>query len=840
MKSQSYPIDAIVPRLQQTLRQYRIVLLTAQPGAGKTTQIPLALLHEPWLGLQNILMLEPRRLAARAAARRMSNLLGEPIGTTVGYRTRLDSQIGPNTKLEVVTEGILTRMLQQDPSLQKYGLVIFDEFHERSLQADLGLALCLESQKVFREDLRLLIMSATLDTTAISQLLTQPPVITCEGNMFPVETRYVGKPERKDFAPLVAQTILRLLKTDQGNLLVFLPGAGEIRRVARLLADLPMGPRTLVAPLYGDLSAQAQDQAILPPPAGWRKVVLSTNIAETSLTIEGIRIVIDTGLMRVPRFDSRSGMSRLTTITVSQQSAEQRRGRAGRLEPGLCVRFWSEAEQRTFTPRTTPEILDADLTSLALELAQWGIRDPQELLWLDPPSSGAMAQARQLLHSLGALNVQGHITDHGRSMADLPMHPRLAHMVLKGQALGLGGLACDLAAALSERDLFKGSIAREHADLRARLDVLYGWSHGKRDTGSTDTGTLQRIRQASQAWQRALHITTPPHLPKQQIDRMGVLLALAYPDRIAQRQSDEAGRYRLANGRSARFHHPDPLGHEEWLVIAGLHGAPSTARISVAAPITHEDLVTHCADLIQLTVSVTWDESAQAVMARRQRRLGVLIFEESRLPDPDPELVLIALLEGIRSRGLSCLPWTSALRNWQARVQFLRRVTGPNSAWPDVSDDTLLHTLVQWLGLYLINLSSLHQLKRIDLAWPLQALLSPGQRRTLDTLAPTHLTVPTGSRIPLDYQSADIPVLAVRLQEVFGMTETPLVANGKVPVLIHLLSPARRPIQVTQDLKSFWKTGYAEVKKELKGRYPKHFWPDDPLPAPPTRGIKKR
>ena len=840
MKSQSYPIDAVVPRLHQTLRQYRIVLLTAQPGAGKTTQIPLALLHEPWLGLRNILMLEPRRLAARAAARRMSDLLGEPIGTTVGYRTRLDSQIGPNTKLEVVTEGILTKMLQHDPSLQKYGLVIFDEFHERSLQADLGLALCLESQKVFREDLRLLIMSATLDTTGISQLLTHPPLITCEGNMFPVETRYVGKPERKDFAPQVAQTILRLLKTDQGNLLVFLPGAGEIRRVERLLADLPLGPRTLVAPLYGDLSAHAQDQAILPPPAGWRKVVLSTNIAETSLTIEGIRIVIDTGLMRVPRFDSRSGMSRLTTITVSQQSAEQRRGRAGRLEPGLCVRFWSEAEQRTFTPRTTPEILDADLTSLALELAQWGIRDPQELLWLDPPPSGAMAQARQLIHSLGALDVQGHITDHGRSMANLPLHPRLAHMVLKGQALGLGGLACDLAAALSERDLFKGSIALEHADLRARLDVLYGWSHGKRDTGSTDTGTLQRIRQASQAWQRALHITTPPHLPKQQIDRMGMLLALAYPDRIAQRQSDEAGRYRLANGRSARFHHPDPLGHEEWLVIAGLHGAPSTARISVAAPITHEDLGTHCADLIQSTVSVTWDESAQAVLARRQRRLGVLIFEESRIPDPDPELVLIALLEGIRSRGLSCLPWTSALRNWQARVQFLRRVTGPNSTWPDVSDDTLLHTLDQWLGPYLTNLSSLHQLKRIDLAWPLQALLSPEQRRALDTVAPTHLTVPTGSRIPLDYQSADIPVLAVRLQEVFGMTETPLVANGKVPVLIHLLSPARRPVQVTQDLKSFWKTGYAEVKKELKGRYPKHFWPDDPLPAPPTRGIKKR
>lgn len=840
MKSQSYPIDAVIPQLQQTLRQHRIVLLTAQPGAGKTTQIPLALLQEPWLIPKTMIMLEPRRLAARAAARRMSDLLGEAVGTTVGYRTRLDTKISPNTKLEVVTEGILTRILQHDPSLQNYGLIIFDEFHERSLQADLGLALCLETQKVFREDLRLLIMSATLDTAAISQQLKQAPVITCEGNMFPVETRYVGKPELKDFAPQVAHTIHRLLKTEQGNLLVFLPGAGEIRRVERLLADLPLGPHTLIAPLYGDLSAQAQDQAILPPPAGWRKVVLSTNIAETSLTIEGIRLVVDTGLMRVPRFDSRSGMSRLTTITVSQQSAEQRRGRAGRLEPGLCVRFWSEAEQRTFTPRTAPEILDADLTSLALELARWDVRHPQELLWLDPPPSGTMAQARQLLHSLGAFDAQGRITDHGGSMADLPMHPRLAHMVLKGKALGVGALACDLAAALSERDLFKGSIAREHADLRTRFDVLYGGSHGRKDQGSLDKGTIQRIRQASQAWQRTLHITTPPHLPKQQIDQMGVLLALAYPDRIAQRQSDEARRYRLANGRSARFHHPDPLEHEEWLVIADLNGAPSTALISMAAPITREDLLTYCADLIQSTESVMWDESAQAVMARRQRRLGELTLEESRLPDPDPELVLTALLEGLRNTGLSCLPWTPTLRNWQTRVQFLRRVTEPESAWPDVSDDTLLYTLDQWLGPYLTNLSSLNQVKRIDLTWPLQALLSPDQRRTLDTLAPTHLTVPTGSHVPLDYQSGEIPVLAVRLQELFGQCDTPRLVNGRVPVLIHLLSPARRPVQVTQDLTSFWATGYQAVKKELKGRYPKHAWPDDPLQAPPTRGITKR
>ncbi len=840
MKTHTYPIDAIIPQLQQTLRQHPIVLLTAQPGAGKTTQIPLALLKEPWLISKTIIMLEPRRLAARAAARRMSDLLGEAVGTTVGYRTRLDTKIGPNTKLEVVTEGILTRILQHDPSLQKYGLIIFDEFHERSLQADLGLTLCLESQKVFREDLRLLIMSATLDSAAISQQLRQAPVITCEGKMFPVETRYVGKPEGKNFAMQVAHSIHHLLKTEQGNLLVFLPGAGEIRQVERLLADLPLDPRTRIAPLYGDLSAQAQDQAILPPPAGWRKVVLSTNIAESSLTIEGIRLVIDTGLMRVPRFDSRSGMSRLATLTVSQQSAEQRRGRAGRLEPGLCIRFWSEAEQHTLTPRTTPEILDADLTSLVLELSEWGNHDPQELLWLDPPPSGAIAQAQQLLHSLGACDTHGYITDHGRAMAGLPMHPRLAHMVLKGKTLGVGALACDLAAALSERNLFKGSFAREHADLRTRFDSLYGGAPVQRNTGALDIGTIQRIRQVSQSWQRTLHITTPHHVPKQQIDQLGVLLALAYPDRIAQRQSDEDRRYRLANGRSARFHHPDPLEHEEWLVIADLNGAPATALIYMAAPISREDLISHCGDLIQSMDSVMWDGSMQAVRSIRQRRLGELILEEGRLSDPDPDLVLTSLLDGLRSTGLSCLPWNPTLRNWQARVQFLRRATEPASSWPDVSDDTLLQTLDQWLGPFLSNLSSLNQLKRIDLAWPLQALLSPEQRRTLDTLAPTHLTVPSGSYIPLDYLSGEIPILAVRLQELFGQCNTPRLVNGRVPVLIHLLSPARRPVQVTQDLISFWQTGYTEVKKELKGRYPKHFWPDDPLQAPPTRGIKKR
>jgi ATP-dependent helicase HrpB len=753
----------------------------------------------------------------------------------VGYRTRLDTKVGPTTKIEVVTEGILTRILQHDPSLNEYGLVIFDEFHERSLQADLGLALTLQTQSLFRKDLRLLIMSATLDTRTLTQQLKQAPVITCKGKMFPVETRYLGSFENREFAQQVAKTIQRLLKTETGNMLVFLPGAGEIRRVEQQLSDLSLPQQTLITSLYGNLSPQAQDQAILPPPTGWRKVVLSTNIAETSLTIEGIRIVLDIGLMRLPRFDPCSGMSRLTTITISQASAEQRRGRAGRLEPGLCVRCWSETTQRTLAPRTPPEILDTDLTSLALELAVWGIQDPAELFWLDPPPTGALAQARQLLRSLGALSIEGHVTEHGRKMADLPLHPRLAHMVLQGIRRQLGTLGCDLAAVLSERDLLKGSAAQDQTDLRSKMEEYYRQTHG-----GTGSGVIQRISQASQGWQKMLGITAQPGNQKHNIDLIGIPLAQAYPDRIAQRQANESRRYKLANGRLARFRHPDPLEHKEFLVIADLDGTQPVAHIYIATPIDRDDLFKHFSNLIQTNETVEWDEEKESVVANKERRLGELILEKSRLSKPDPELMVAALFFGVRSRGISSLPWSKDQRNWQSRVQFLHRVMGAETAWPDVTDDTLLNTLETWLAPYLTEISSLAQLKKLDLTWPLHALLSAGQRRNVDTLAPTHLTVPSGSRIALDYESGEIPILAVRLQELFGMTETPFVANGKMPVLIYLLSPARRPVQATQDLKSFWKTGYVEVKKELKGRYPKHFWPDDPLQAPPTRGIKKR
>jgi len=835
MKLEHLPITGVIPQLQKSLSMHPIVLLTAEPGAGKTTHVPLVLQSEIWLSSKKIIMLEPRRLAARAAAHRMATLLHESAGKTVGYRTRLDTKVGPTTKIEVVTEGILTRILQHDPSLNEYGLVIFDEFHERSLQADLGLALTLQTQSLFRKDLRLLIMSATLDTRTLTAQLKHAPVLTCKGTLFPVETRYLGSFENRKFAQQVAKTIQRLLKTETGNMLVFLPGAGEIRRMEQQLSALSLPKQTLITSLYGNLSPQAQDQAIFPPPTGWRKVVLSTNIAETSLTIEGIRIVLDIGLMRLPRFDPRSGMSRLTSITISQASAEQRRGRAGRLEPGLCVRCWSETTQRTLAPHTPPEILDTDLTSLALELSVWGIQDTAELFWLDPPPTGALAQARHLLCSLGALDAEGHVTEHGRKMADLPLHPRLAHMVLQGIRMQLGTLGCDLAAVLSERDLLKGSAAQDQTDLRSKMEEYYRQSPGR-----TGSGVIQRICQTSLKWQKLLGITAHPGNQKHKIDLIGILLAQAYPDRIAQRQVNENRRYKLANGRLVRFRHPDPLEHQEYLVIADLDGTQPLANIYMATPIYQEDLFKDFVDLLQMKECVEWNETTQSVVANREQRLGELILEERRLPKPNSELVVASLLKGIRINGLSCLPWTKTHHNWQTRVQFLRRVMGPETDWPDVSNDTLLKKLETWLATYLTGISSLAQLKKLDLTWPLHALLSIEQRRNLDTLAPTHLTIPSGSRVVLDYESGETPILAARLQELFGMTETPFVANGKIPVLIHLLSPARRPVQATQDLKSFWKIGYVGVKKELKGRYPKHFWPDDPLQAPPTRGIKKR
>ena len=832
------PIEDVLPALRRTLTEGRNALLTAAPGAGKTTRVPLALLDASWLEGKSLIMLEPRRLAARAAAHRMASMLGEPVGATVGYRMRLDTKVGPKTKIEVVTEGILPRLLQQDPALSTYAIVVFDEFHERSLQTDMGLALCLESQRLFRPDLRLLVMSATLNCGPVADLLGQAPVIACEGRLFPVETRYLDQPLSGHLDAAVVQSMRRSLAQDQGSLLVFLPGMAEIRRVEQKLLDLKLAPNILIAPLHGDLPQEAQDRAIAPAPAGTRKIVLATSIAETSLTIDGVRVVIDAGLLRVPRFDSRSGLTRLETMRVTQDSAEQRRGRAGRLEPGICSRLWTSAEDQSLAPCRPPEILDSDLAPLLLELAQWGTANPAELSWLTPPPAGTVAQARELLTDLGALNIEGQITAHGRRMAELPLHPRLAHMLLKALSLQLTDLACELAALLSERDILRDPSGRRNADLRLRLDILHG-AYDYAAGATIDRAACQRVRRTADLWQRQ-HLRAARSDRQGSLDETGLLLALAYPDRIAQRQRGNDARYLMANGRGAVFANPDLLGSEDYLVIADLDGSGQWAKINLAAPVQLRDLETLYADRIQVIDEVSWDEAAQMVRATRQRRLGSLILSARGLSKPDPWTISAALLEGIRLAGLDRLAWTPELRQWRARVAFLRRIEGQESRWPDLSDQALLQTLDDWLAPYLTGLTTFDRVATLDLTQPLRALLSWEQQRQLDRWAPTHLTVPSGSNVRVEYETPDLPVLAVRLQEMFGCKDTPRLVDGKIPVMLHLLSPARRPVQITKDLSSFWRSTYLEVKKELRGRYPKHSWPDDPLIAPPTAKAKRR
>lgn len=832
------PIDEALPALRQALHARDEAVLEAPPGAGKTTRVPLALLDEPWLAGQSIIMLEPRRLAARAAAERLASELGERVGETVGYRIRLDSKVGPNTRIEVVTEGILARRLQDDPGLDGVGLVIFDEYHERSLDADLALALTLNARELLRDTpLKLLLMSATLEGERLSALLGDAPLVRSEGRVHPVAERW-GQPFQagERIEARVVQSVLQALDEEPGSLLVFLPGQAEIRRVADALAErLAERPEVLICPLHGELELGAQRAAIEPAPPGQRKVVLATNIAETSLTIEGVRVVVDAGLARVPRFDPGSGMTRLDTRRISRASATQRAGRAGRLEPGACYRLWSQDQHAQLAAYGEAEILQADLAGVALQLARWGV-EPVELVWLDRPPAAAYAQAQDLLERLGALVRGAHgwqLTPHGQAMAELPAHPRIAHLLLRGHALGLGRLAADLAALLVERDIQRGG----GCDIASRLGSLEG--------GAGRNPGAQRVRQLARQF-RSLLRGPGGAAPTDAADHrwLGMLLAFAYPDRIARQRREGGGEYRLANGRAAVFGEPDALMKEPWLVIAelGSRQGQREERIYRAAALDPACFSDVLAEQVSQRDELEWDEREGVLRAERQRRVGELVLSREPLPSLDEAARGQALLGLVRRKGLELLVWTPELRQWQARIALLRQLdldAGKPSEWPDVSDQALLARLDDWLLPYLGKVSRLAHFAQLDLAAMLATLLPWPLPQRLDEQAPAAIAVPSGSRIRLDYSESP-PVLAVRLQELFGLADTPRIAGGRQVVKLHLLSPARRPVQVTQDLASFWANTYVEVKKDLKGRYPKHYWPDDPLVAEPTARAKPR
>jgi ATP-dependent helicase HrpB len=836
------PIDAVIPALREALAGSSSAVLQAPPGAGKSTVVPLVLVEEEWTRGKRIMMLEPRRLAARAVAHRMAQTLGEGVGRTVGYRMRMDTRVSRETRIEVITEGVLTRMLQRDPALEDFAAVIFDEFHERSLQADLGLALTLDARESLSSNLKILVMSATLDGEAVSRLLHNAPIVTAEGRLFPVESRYAGKslPLLESPETVVVQLVQRALREEQGDVLVFLPGAREIRRVQSALQSI-VDKSVLVLPLFGDLSGEEQDAALRPAAPGTRKIVLATNIAETSLTIEGVRIVVDSGLVRRSVFDPSTGMSRLETQRISRASADQRQGRAGRLGPGVAYRAWSEGSQRSLAAFSSPEIVDADLVPLALELARWGARDATALQWLDAPPAATLMSARDLLARLGALDANGRITPHGQEMADVGVHPRLAHMLLRARQLDCLPLAADLAAVLSDRDVLahRGLRGSRNPDVSTRIDVLRGTG----DTTQADRHGLHRARAAARDLMHQVGTAAGSRAPaagpradnagaraagdhigrRREIDYTGVLLAFAYPDRIGRRRAGSSSAYTLANGRGAHFADTQSLAKHEFIVAVDLDDTDRDARILLAASIDRDDLEEYLPERLQRSESIEWNSREQAVVARRVVKLDEIVLEEKPLPGASPDETRTAMLQGVRELGIDALPWTRDARGLQARIEFARRYADPS--WPTVSDAALTQSLDYWLAPWLDGVTRRDHLSRLSMVDILRGLLSWDQQRELDRLAPTHLQVPSGSNIRIDYLDESAPVVSVRLQEVFGLHSTPLIGNGRVPVTFKLLSPAQRPVQVTRDLAGFWRGTYADVRKDMRGRYPKHYWP---------------
>jgi ATP-dependent RNA helicase HrpB len=812
------PIDEALPQLTAALSANNCVVLVAPPGAGKTTRVPLVLLDAPWAKDKKILVLEPRRLAARAAAARMAASLSEQVGDTVGLRVRFGSKITKRTRVEVVTEGVFTRLVLDDPSLDGVAAVLFDEFHERSLDADLGLALARDAQQGLREDLKLLVMSATLDGARVAALLGGAPVIESHGRSYPVDTRYLGRDSRERIETQVAAAVERALRAETGSLLVFLPGAGEIRRTETLLKERVRDPGVDIVALYGALDAREQDRAISPSPPGRRKVVLATSIAETSLTIEGVRVVIDSGLSRVPRYEPDVGLTRLETVRVSRAAADQRRGRAGRTESGVCYRLWDEPQTGSLEPYTRPEILSADLSSFVLDLAQWGVTDQAKLSFLDPPPAPAFTEARALLSELGAVDAQGRITEEGRKLRALPLPPRLARMVIDAASEGAGQPAAEIAAVLTERGL-----GGDDPDLRHRLDRF----HRDRSRRAEDARAMVK-RWTESAGGVARGGDSSP----------GTILALAFPDRIAKNRGGGQGGFLLANGRGGMVDPASSLAREPFLAVAELTGSATASRIILASPITLDEIEARFADQIEDSAAVTFDAGSASLRARRTRRLGALVLSEQMRPvEPDAGTAHI-LAQGIIGLGVERLPWSKPALQLRNRVQFLRNAEGEE--WPDLSSEGLARRADEWLEPLLTDKTARNEIGAGELADAVTNLLPWNLRKRLDAEAPTHFSAPSGSSVPIDYDAEQGPTISVRVQELFGLATHPAIAGGRVPLVIALLSPAHRPVQVTRDLPGFWRGSYADVRTDMRGRYPKHPWPDDPLAAPATRHAKRR
>jgi ATP-dependent helicase HrpB len=822
------PIDAAIPELARTLAGNNAAVLVAPPGAGKTTRVPLVLLDEPWLSGGKIIVLEPRRIAARASAERMAQSLGERVGETVGYRVRFGSKVSRATRIEVVTEGIFSRQILEDPELTGIAAVLFDEFHERSLDADLGLALARDAQTGLREDLRILVMSATLDGARVARLLGDSPVIASEGRAFSVETHYVG---RKPDVPLerqMADTIALALRADPGSVLAFLPGAAEIRRTRNLLGERIQDASVEIVPLYGALESAVQDRAIAPAPSGQRKVVLATSIAETSLTIEGVRIVVDSGMARVPRYEPDIGLTRLETVRASRAAVDQRRGRAGRTEPGVCYRLWDEPQTASLAAYTQPEILSADLSSLVLDLAQWGVSDPATLAFLDSPPAPALKEARTLLRELGALDSDGRITAEGKSLRALALPPRLARMIVDSHRLGAGSEAAEIAAVLTERGLGGDSV-----DLDARLDVF---RRDRSQRASSARALSQRWSSQVAANEKPLNDSSGGDSKGTGSPSTGMILAFAFPDRVARNRGN--GSFVLANGRGATVDQAAALARAPYISVAELAGSAAQGRILLAAPLTQEEIERYFADQIESVDEISFDRGAMALRARRKKRLHAVTLLEAPLPlQPSLDTARV-LADGLIAAGLDKLPWSKSLKQWRDRVTFLRKAEG--EPWPDLTDNALAEKSEAWLVPALFDKTALREFSAADLSNALMTLLPWELRARLEREAPTYFEAPTGTLLPIDYESEQGPTIAVRLQELFGLNTHPSIANGAIPLVIELLSPAQRPVQVTRDLPGFWRGSYAAVRSDLRGRYPRHPWPEDPASAIPTRRVKPR